>query len=103
MSLTIKKGDTVIVRSGKDKGVKGKVILVQTSTDRLVVEGVNIKKRRQKSRKEGQKGQVLDKPAPIARSSASLFCEKCGKGVRFGVRGEGTKKIRICRSCGREI
>ncbi len=103
MSLTIKKGDTVIVRSGKDKGVKGKVILVQTSTDRLVVEGVNIKKRRQKSRKEGQKGQVLEKPAPIARSSASLFCEKCGKGVRFGVRGEGTKKIRICRSCEREI
>ena len=103
MSLSIKKGDTVIVRSGKDKGAKGKVLTVFLADGRLVVEGVNLKKRREKARKQGQKGQVLEKPAPLYRAAVSLYCEKCGKGVRYGVRGMGKNKVRICRTCGREL
>ena len=103
MSLSIKKGDTVIVRSGKDRGEKGKVLAVFATDGRLVVEGVNMKKRREKPRKQGAKGQVLEKPAPLYRAAVSLYCEKCGKGVRYGVRGEGKNKVRICRNCGREV
>lgn len=103
MSLTIKKGDLVIVRSGSSRGTKGKVARILEGGERFIVEGVQVRKRRQKPRKQGAKGQVIEVAMPIARSAVNLFCEHCGKGVRLGAKVTGTSKVRICRTCDREI
>lgn len=103
MSLTIKKGDTVIVRVGSSRGTKGKVTRVLDGGERFVVEGANIRKRRERPRKQGQKGQVVEVAMPLRRAAVNLFCEKCGKGVRVGALVKGKTKTRICRSCKREI
>lgn len=92
-----------MVRSGKDRGTKGKITHVLSALDRVVVEGVNVRKKRQKPRKQGQKGQVLEAPHPIHRSNVLLFCEKCKKGVRFGTQISGAKKVRVCRHCAKEL
>lgn len=63
--MKIKKGDNVIVLTGKNKGVKGQVIKAFPALEQVVVEGVNIKKRHQRSNKQGGKGTIIEKPAPI--------------------------------------
>ena len=103
MALTIKKGDTVMVRTGSSRGTKGKIVRVLEGGKRFIVEGVNVRKRRQRPRKQGQKGQVVEVAMPISRSAVNLFCDHCGKGVRVGVLVKGDHKTRICRTCEREI
>lgn len=103
MSLSIKKGDTVAVNSGKDRGERGKVLKIFPKEGRLVVEGINVRKKRQRPKKQGQKGQVVEAASPIARSNVNLFCSHCGKGVRFGAKISGKNKLRVCKKCGREI
>ena len=71
--MNIKKNDTVIVLSGKDKGVKGEA------------------------------GGIVKRETPIRSCKVALFCEKCNKGVRVGYKMDGDKKVRICRKCGAEI
>ena len=101
--MKIKKGDNVIVLAGKSRGVKGKVARSLPADNKVIVEGANIAKRRQKPRKQGEKGQVLERAMPIAISNIALFCSACGKGVRVGYKLTGKQKVRICRSCEREI
>lgn len=101
--MKVKKNDIVIVSSGKDKGKKGKVLRSFPATERILVEGVNLLKKRQKSKKQGQKGQTLSFPTPIKASSVKVFCSSCGVGVRIGAKMVGDKKVRICKKCGREI
>ncbi len=95
----IKTGDKVIILTGKDKGKSGKVIQVFTATNKIVVEGANILKKHIKSRKQGQKGQVIELSAPFASANAMLYCERCARGVRSGIRAEADKKIRYCKKC----
>lgn len=102
--MNIKKGDNVIVIAGKNKGKKGKVARVLRDLDRVVVEGVNLMKRRIRSRRAGEKGQVVDVAAPLHASNVMLFCEKCGAGRR--IRKEINKKgdkVKVCVKCGKEI
>jgi large subunit ribosomal protein L24 len=101
--MKIKKGDNVIVLAGKSRGVKGKVARALPSDNKVIVEGANMAKRRQKPRKQGEKGQVLERAMPIAISNVALFCSACGKGVRVGYKISGENKVRICRGCEREI
>ncbi len=101
--MKIKKGDNIIVISGKDKGKKGKVVLALPSLNKIIVDGVNQKKRHQKPKKAGQKGQVVLKSAPISISSVMLFCARCAKRVRVGYRTIADKKVRVCKKCGTEI
>lgn len=101
--MRIKKGDNVIVLSGKDKGKDGKVLRLFPATDRVVVEGVNIKKRRTKPRKQNEKGQTIEAPAPMHLSNVALRCAKCKKGVRTKTKIDGDKKSRICASCGSNL
>jgi len=101
--MNIKKNDTVIVLSGKDKGVKGKVLEAMPSTNMVLVENVNVATCHTKPRKQGEQGGIVKRETPIRACKVALYCEKCGKGVRVGHKIEGDKKIRICRKCGAEI
>jgi large subunit ribosomal protein L24 len=107
--MKIIKGDNVLVTSGKDRAKTGKVLKTMPATGRITVEGVNIAKKSQKPRQQGQKGQVVSLPKPIDASNVKLVCPKCGKAARVGykvIQGEngGEKKtVRICKKCLAEI
>jgi len=103
--MKIKKGDTVLIISGKDKNKKGKVLEALSKERKILVEGVNLVKKHQKPKKTGEKGQIIQLPKPIDISNAKLICSKCGKPARVGYKIiAGTKnqksKIRICKKCG---
>ena len=101
--MNIKKNDTVIVLSGKDKGVKGKVLEAMPAKEMLIVEKVNMATCHTKPRRQGETGGIVKKETPIRACKVALFCEKCDKGVRVGYKVEDGKKTRICRKCGAEI
>ena len=101
--MNIKKNDTVIVLSGKDKGVKGKVLEAMPAKEMLIVEKVNVATCHTKPRKQGETGGIVKRETPIRACKVALFCNKCDKGVRVGYKMDGDKKTRICRKCGAEI
>ena len=101
--MNIKKNDTVIVLSGKDKGAKGKVLTAMPSENKVIVENVNMATCHTKPRKQGETGGIVKRETPIRACKVALYCEKCGKGVRVGHKIEGDKKVRVCRKCGAEI
>ena len=101
--MNIKKNDTVIVLSGKDKGVKGKVLVAMPAENKVIVEGVNVATCHTKPRRQGETGGIVKKETPIRPCKVALFCDKCGKGVRVGHTMNGDKKVRVCKKCGAEI
>jgi len=101
--MNIKKNDTVIVLSGKDKGVKGKVLVAMPKDNKVIVEKVNVATCHTKPRKQGETGGIVKKETPIRACKVALYCNKCDKGVRVGYKVEDGKKTRICRKCGAEI
>ncbi|MGM9641106.1 MAG: 50S ribosomal protein L24 [Faecousia sp.] len=101
--MNIKKNDTVIVLSGKDKGKKGKVQVAMPKENKVVVEGVNIATCHTKPRKQGEQGGIVKRETPIRACKVALYCAKCGKGVRTHVKVDGNKKVRVCTKCGAEI
>ena len=101
--MNIKKNDTVIVLSGKDKGVKGKVLVAMPAENKVIVEKVNVATCHTKPRRQGETGGIVKKETPIRACKVALYCDKCEKGVRVGYKVEDGKKTRICRSCGKEI
>ncbi len=103
MTNEIKKGDTVVVITGKDRTKTGKVLKVFPKVNRLVVEGVNMRKRREKTKKAGKPGQVIESPAPLTASKVMIVCANCGRGRRIGHKPDGAKKLRVCRKCGHEF
>ena len=104
MKVHVKTKDEVIVISGKDKGVKGKVLAVSPKTGRVTVEGVAMVTKHQKSRAQGQPGGIIRKEAAIDASNVMLVCQKCGKPSRSGKKlTDDGNKIRICKKCGEQI
>ncbi len=97
--MHVKKGDNIIVQSGKDKGKKAKILRAFPSDGRVLVE-CNVKKKHQRPRSEGKKGEVISIPTPIAVDAVLLFCTACNKGVRTKNVMVGDKKMRACVSCG---
>lgn len=95
----IKKGDLVYVITGKEKSKTGKVLKVIENGKRLLIEKLNIVKKHTKPTQENPRGGINEKEAPIATSNAMIFCSKCNKPVRVGIKFENTKKIRICKKC----
>ncbi|WP_099191206.1 50S ribosomal protein L24 [Tepidibacter mesophilus] len=102
--MRVKKDDTVVVISGKDKGKKGKVLQVFTKQEKVIVEGVNMATKHQKPNAKVQQGGIVHQEAPIHVSNVMLFDAKEGKGVRVGfkVLEDGTK-VRVSRKSGEEI
>jgi large subunit ribosomal protein L24 len=101
--MNIKKGDNVIMLSGKDRGKRGKVLFVFPAVDKAVVEGLNLVARHQRARKQGQKGQIIHKERAVDISNVQLVCSKCSRPVRVGVRTVGKSKVRVCKKCGGEV
>jgi len=100
--MKIKKDDQVLIIAGKDKGRKGKVLEAFPKGGKLIVEGMNIRKKHVKPKKSGEKGQVVQLPGAIDISNVKLVCKNCGKSVRIRYEIEGKKKYRICKKCGKE-
>jgi len=100
MSMNIKKGDTVVVLSGKDRGKKGKVMGSVPKTSKVVVEGINIVTCHVKPRKQGETGGIVKREAAIASSKVQVVCPKCNKGTRVAHKIENGKSVRVCKHCG---
>jgi large subunit ribosomal protein L24 len=101
--MKIRKGDTVLIISGKDKGKKGKVLRVLVDEKRIVIEGANLIKKHQKPKKSGEKGQMVEMSAPMDSSNVKLICQKCSKVTRIGYKVVDNNKYRICKKCGKQI
>ena len=99
MSMTIKKGDTVVVIAGKEKGKSGKVTEVSRENNRVLVDGVNIVTKHQKARKQDEKSQIVKKNAPVEASNLMVVCPACGKATRVAHNIVDGKKVRVCKKC----
>ena len=101
--MRIKKGDNVQVLSGNDKGVKGEVLEVNPKADKVVVKGVNVRKKHVKARKQGEESGILSIECSIPVSKVNVVCPKCGKTTKVGYSTEKDKKVRICKKCGAKL
>ena len=101
--MKIKKGDTVQDLSGNDKGKKGEVLEVIPKDSKIVVKGVNVRKKHIKPRKQGEEGGIIPVECAINSSKVNVVCSKCGKPARIGYKVENDKKVRICKKCGTVI
>ena len=103
MAMSVKKGDTVVVLSGKDKGKQGKVLGTVPCEDKVVVEGVNMVTCHVKPRKQGETGGIVNREAALYASKVQVVCPKCKKGTRVAHKIENGKKTRVCKHCGAEL
>ena len=103
MAMNVKKGDTVVVLSGKDKGKQGKVLGTVPGSLKVVVEGINMVTCHVKPRRQGEEGGIVKREAAIYASKVQVVCPKCDKGTRVAYKIVDGKKIRICKKCGAEL
>lgn len=102
--MKIKKNDTVLVITGKDRGKKGKVRRALPKDDRVVVEGLNMIKRHSRARRAARQAGIVELEAPIHVSNVMLICDKCKKPAKVGFKSlEDGRKVRICRACDEPI
>lgn len=106
--MRLKKNDNVIMLQGKDRGKRGKLLFVLPESGKVAVEGLNMIKKHQRAKKQGQKGQVVHKERAINVSNVQIICPRCGKPTRIGYQintdaGKGGVKVRICKKCKSEI
>lgn len=101
--MRIKKGDTVKILYGKDKGKRGPVVAVDVKKEKVIIEGLNLYKKHIKGDGQSKTSEIvtIEKPFPV--SKVMLICPSCDKPARVGSKIEGDKKIRICKKCGKEI
>ncbi len=99
--MHIKKEDRVVVISGKEKGKKGKVLVVEPKAGKIVVEKVNMVTKHEKPKGQGKLGGIIHQEAPIYASKVMLVCAKCGKATRLAFKiMENGSKVRVCKKCG---
>jgi large subunit ribosomal protein L24 len=98
--MKIRKNDTVLVITGKDKGKKGKVRFAYPDESRILVEGVNFIKKHSKARGTVRQAGIIDLEAPLSVSNVMFLCSKCNKPSRVGMQKlEDGRRVRVCRSC----
>ena len=103
MAMNIKKGDTVVVLSGKDKGKQGEVLGTVPASLKVVVEGTNMVTCHVKPRRQGEEGGIVKREAAIAACKVQVVCPKCNKGTRISYKITDSKKTRVCKHCGAEL
>jgi large subunit ribosomal protein L24 len=101
--MRIKKGDTVKILSGNDKGKQGEVLEVIPKSEKILVKGVNIRKKHVKPRKQGEEGGIISAECAIHSSKANVVCPKCNKATKIGYTVEKDEKVRVCKKCGAKI
>ena len=100
--LKLHKGDRVIVLSGKDVGKEGEITRVIPERRMVIVDGVNVAKRHQRSTKATMQGGIIDKDMPLHISNVAIICPSCGPS-RVGYQLTGSTKTHVCKKCGKEI
>ena len=102
--MNVKKGDTVIVLSGKDKGKQGTVLHSEPKAGKVIVEGVNVAMKHRKPRRQGEEGGIVKMETPIYASKVMRVCPKCNKPTKpaFRFLDDGSK-ARVCKKCGEII
>ena len=98
-----KKGDTVQVLSGNDKGKTGEVLEVMPKTGKIIVKGVNIRKKHVKPRKQGDEGGIIPVECSIFSAKVNVVCPKCNKPTKIGYEMDKDKKVRVCKKCGAKL
>ncbi len=101
--MKLKKGDNVIIRTGKDKGKSGKIVHVLVKENKVIVEGLNMMKKHQRPRKSGEKGSIKSIEMPINSSNVMILDPKEGVATRIGKKKVGDKMVRIARKSNQEI
>jgi large subunit ribosomal protein L24 len=101
--MRIRKGDTVQVLSGKNRGKRGQVMVALPEVGKVIVDGANLSKRHTKQRGATMQGGIIDKDMPLPVSAVAIVCPVCGP-TRIGMRFDETgRKVRICRKCGTDL
>lgn len=103
MKTKLKKNDSVVIVAGADRGKRGKILYIDIEKNRVIVEGINKKKKFVRPSQENPKGGSISLEHPVNMSNVMHFCDKCKKGVRIGFEIKENSKIRICRKCGKSI
>ena len=101
--MKLKKGDNIIVITGKDKGKKGAITRVLVEKNRVVVEGINMMKKHQRPRRSGEVGQVVSIAMPMHASNVMILDPKSGKPTKIGKKKVGDKLVRVAKKSGQEI
>ena len=100
----VKTGDTVVILSGKDRGKKDKVMAVSPKEGKVIVEGINTVTKHVKPRRQGEQGGIVKAEGPLYACKVQMYCKKCDKAVRTGVKVEKDgKKVRVCKKCGETL
>ena len=101
--LNVRKGDTVEVLSGKDKGARGEVIRTYPSQGRVMVRDVAVVKKATRPNQINVQGGIIEQESPIDASNVALVCPECGKATRVGHDTQDGKKVRVCKKCGHKF
>ena len=101
--MKIKKGDKVEILSGNDKGKTGEIIEVIPKTNKIIVKGVNVRKKHIKPRKQGEEGGIIPTECAIHSAKVNIVCPKCGKATKIGYVEEKGEKVRVCKKCGAKL
>ena len=101
--MRIKKGDTVKILSGNDKGKTGEVLEIIPKTEKIVVKGINVRKKHVKARKQGDESGIISVECAIHSSKVNVVCPKCNKATRVGYKVEKDEKVRVCKRCGAKL
>lgn len=101
--MKFKKGDTIIVTTGRDKGRKGKIEKLLPQEGTVIVAGINVYKRHMKRKDDKNKGGIIDIVKPIDIAKVAILCPSCGKPTRIGFITTKNEKVRVCRKCGKKI
>ena len=101
--MKLKKGDNIIIITGKDKGKKGKIVHVLVKENKVIVEGANMMKKHQRPKKSGEKGTIKNIEMPIHASNVMMLDLKDGTATRLGKKKIGEKMVRIARKSNQEV
>ena len=101
--MRIKKGDNVQVLSGNDKGKTGEVLEVIPKLDKIIVKGVNMRKKHVKARRQGEESGIIEVECAIPVAKVNVVCPKCGKATKVGYSVEKDEKVRVCKKCGAKL
>jgi large subunit ribosomal protein L24 len=101
--MRLKKGDVVVVLSGKDVGKQGAITRVIPDRNMVIVDGVNVAKKHQRATKSTMQGGIIDKDMPLPASNVAIVCPTCGQ-TRIGYRlDDAGTKTRVCKKCGKDL
>lgn len=97
--MKLHKGDQVKITSGKDRGKTGTILRAMPELDRIMIDGLNTFKKHARPKKQGEKGQMVVVPRPLAASKVMLICSVCKEPTRVGFHVDGAAKVRYCKKC----